>query len=231
MKENKESVRVSLVELGPGVRYGKALAVQQERLAGLMEGVLPPSLVLCEHAPVITLGRNAGESGVLASPETLSGLGIGLCRTGRGGKATVHSPGQAVAYPVLNLRAFGISPKEYVKTLEEWMLSTLTRFGVEGFRREGKPGIYTRRGKIGALGVALSRGYSHHGIAFNVSNDLALYDLILPCGERDIAPVSLKSEGAKTSTEEVFEALKREFERIFGIELVDSPRDEVQDLL
>lgn len=227
MRENKESVRVALVELGPGVRYEKALSVQQERLSGLMKGVLPPSLVLCEHAPVITLGRNADDSGVLVPPETLSSLGIGLCRTGRGGQATVHSPGQAVAYPILNLRTLGISPKIYVKNLEEWMLATVSRFGVEGFRLEGKPGIYTQEGKIGALGVALSRGFCHHGIALNVSNDLSLYELILLCGERDIAPASLKSEGVEVSTGEVFEVLKREFGRIFGVELVDSPRDEV----
>jgi lipoate-protein ligase B len=221
LRENKEAT-ATLVDLGQRVGYEAALKIQRERLAGLMEGVLPPALVLCEHEPVITLGRNADDSGVLAAPDALSRLGVGLYRTGRGGQATVHSPGQAVAYPILNLRALGISPREYVNKLEDWLLAAASPFGVEGFRIAGKPGIYTRRGKIGALGVALSRGFCHHGIALNVSNDLSLYKLILPCGEREIAPTSLKEEGARTTTEEVFGLLKTEFEKIFGVRLVSS---------
>ncbi len=212
--------KVLLREFDEPVGYAKGLELQENVRKRLMAGEGGPELIILQHKPVITLGKNAGEEGVLASREVLAASGVELFRVGRGGQATVHSPGQLVAYPILNLRELGLSPRNYVTALEEWLMKSCSELGVETFRVDKKPGIYTKNGKIGALGVAISGGYSMHGVALNVANDLSLFDLILPCGESRIKPVSLQREGAGKDTGQVYGVLARNFARIFGVALI-----------
>lgn len=202
------------------IPYAEGLKIQLEARNALANGSLLPSLIILQHEAVITLGKNADEKGILASSRLLGERGVEVHRTGRGGQATVHSPGQLVAYPILNLRDLGLSPRNYVTALEEWLIKSCMGFGIAASRLGGKPGIYTANGKIGALGVAVSAGLTMHGIALNVCNDLSLFDLILPCGEREIRPVSFRTEGVSAKPEEVSEALERAFEAVFGAKLV-----------
>ena len=156
-----------------------------------VEGLIPDTVLLTEHQPVITLGRYADTSGVLASSTRLEALGVAVHRIERGGEATVHLPGQLVAYPVISLKAAGFGVRDYINRLEEAMLRVAARFGIEVGRTVGLPGVYAEGCKFGSVGVAVKRGVTLHGLALNVDCDLTYFDLINPCGRSDIRPTSL----------------------------------------
>ncbi|PLX43665.1 MAG: lipoyl(octanoyl) transferase [Deltaproteobacteria bacterium] len=207
-----------LIPLTGLTSYREVWTLQRERLEGVIAGTLPEALVLCEHAPVVTLGRNASLRGLLVDESTLTRLGVELFRVERGGEATIHLPGQLVAYPILKVRERGLRVREYIYNLEEAMLSVAADFGTEGYRIEGKPGVYTSAGKIGAVGVAISRGVSYHGVALNIAPDLSLFDLIVPCGDPGTPTASIASiTGDKVSMEEAREVFLSRFQKIFGL--------------
>jgi lipoate-protein ligase B len=149
-------------------------------------------------------------------PETLAAARIAVHRVERGGQATYHGPGQAVGYPILRLEDHGIGVRTYVGRLEEAMIQTAARFGVAAERRPGRPGIYTGCGKLGAVGVAVSRGVSYHGFAFNVCPELSHFRLIVPCGQPDTPATSLHAHlGRGPAPEAVFQALEECFLEAF----------------
>lgn len=190
----KREILVRIVD-GP-VPYEAGLALQVEAVAARREGGAPDTLFLLEHAPVVTLGRNASEAGVVATAEELERAGIELKRTERGGQATYHGPGQTVGYPIVDLHALRLGVAQYVHGLEEVMIRAASAFGVEAGRREGIVGVFADAGrgpKIGAIGVRVSRGIAFHGFAFNVAPDLDHYRFIIPCGLTGIGVASLAS--------------------------------------
>lgn len=174
---------------------------------------------LCEHTPVYTQGV-AGRA-----EHVLNAGGIPLLQTNRGGQVTYHGPGQVVAYPLVDLRRLGLHVKEYVYRLEHCVIKTLESVGVTGHRVPGAPGIYVRLadpfghapldvaaphdrrggaaatdpfaglGKIAALGVKVSRHCTYHGVALNVTMDLAPFDGIDPCGYAGLQTVDLAKLG------------------------------------
>jgi lipoate-protein ligase B len=171
------------VRVLPGlVPYAEALALQHDLVERRKAGRSADTLLLLEHPPVITLGRNAVDGGVIADPAVLAGLGIEVHRVERGGQATWHGPGQLVGYPICDLHGLGLGVAAWVRGLEETMIRAAAALGVAAGRRPGMTGVFTGRGKLGALGVRISRGISFHGFAFNVDPDLAHYRLIVPCG-------------------------------------------------
>jgi lipoyl(octanoyl) transferase len=178
------------------VPYREALELQralvEERRAGLVGDVL----LLLEHPHVITLGSrsDAARSHVLATPERLQALGVELCETGRGGDVTYHGPGQLVGYPILNLKPDRADVYQYVRNLEEVMIRACATFGVRAGRIDGLTGTWVGGGKIGAIGIRISRWISSHGFAFNVATDLDYFNLIVPCGIRDHGVTSLARE-------------------------------------
>ncbi len=186
------------------------------------------TLLLLEHPPVITLGRNAQLSNILASPEFLAQRGVELFDIDRGGDVTFHGPGQLVAYPIFDLRSF--EPKlgavEFVRRLEEVLIRTCGDFGIATQRIKGLTGVWTYalrnkpEAKIAALGVHISRGVTTHGFALNVSTDLDFFSLIVPCGIAK--PVtSMERELQKKSTlEEVATAASRNFGRVFHSQML-----------
>jgi lipoate-protein ligase B len=177
---------------------------------------VPDTLLLLEHEAVITLGRHADPAGVLAGPEALAAAGIGLHRVERGGEATYHGPGQVVGYPILELKARGLGVRRYVAALEETMVRAAAAFGVEARPLAGRPGVYTSRGKLGAVGVAVSRGVTFHGLAFNVCPDLSHFRFIVPCGQTDIPPTALAQHLPEPPTvEEAADALVQAFREVF----------------
>jgi lipoate-protein ligase B len=161
----------------------------QERLAGRR----PDTVILLEHQPVITLGRNADGNGITAAPEQLEQVGIAVHRVERGGQVTYHGPGQTVGYPIICLKDLGLGARKYVHLLEQVMIELAGRFGVAAWRHEGRPGIFCRSGKLGAIGVAVRHGVSFHGFAFNVEPDLGHFRFIVPCGLADVTPTSLRA--------------------------------------
>lgn len=155
------------------------LQVHEQVLNGAEEAIC-----LVEHLPVITLGRRAQESlkHLTASREYLHELGVELVESDRGGDITFHGPGQLVVYPIVRLSDHRLSVGGYVKCLEKAVLRTVKHFGIEGYLEPGAIGVWTRKGKICALGVRIKRGVSMHGIALNVTTDLKWFELIVPCG-------------------------------------------------
>jgi lipoyl(octanoyl) transferase len=183
----------SLLSLGP-VRFTEAFRLQKEAEAAVKAGGREV-LFLLEHAEVITIGRNADRSDLHVSEAALERLGIDLVTTDRGGKLTYHGPGQLVAYPILDLSAGEADIRNYVRNLEEVLILTTRDFGVET-GRSPLPGrwssIWTGNEKLAAIGIHLSRWVTTHGVALNVSPNLARFSLFIPCGITDGGVTSLE---------------------------------------
>jgi len=155
----------------------------------------PDTLVFCEHPPVITLGRTTQDGSLLLSRELLAEQGIDVVEINRGGEATVHNPGQLVGYPIFNLTRSRQDLHWFLRLLEQAVIDTLSEYGVEAQRVDGLTGVWIGESrKICAIGIHCSRWVTSHGFALNVSNDLDLFNAIVPCGIRERGVTSLVRE-------------------------------------
>jgi len=196
------------------MEYGAAYLIQKEIEAARKNGTGADTLLLVEHPHVLTLGRRADSSAVLATPETLAARGVALFETNRGGKATYHGLGQLVGYPIINLSPDREDVHRYVRELEEALIRALADFQIEGFRIKGLTGVHTTRGKVAAIGVHISRWVTTHGFALNVNTDLGFFDLIIACeGE----PVTSMHEllGHEVSLRDVEDRVVARFAEVF----------------
>jgi lipoyl(octanoyl) transferase len=167
----------------PGrVAYADGLDLQERLVKQRQAGEIPDQLLLLEHEPVITLGRNARRENVLFPEDALRKRGFEVFESGRGGDVTYHGPGQVVGYPILDLSPDRRDVHRYVRDLEEVMIRCCADYGIEAGRVKGLTGTWVANDKIGAIGVRISRWVASHGFALNVSTDLAPFDLIVPCG-------------------------------------------------
>src|SRR5271167_2116690 len=213
------------------VPYETALELQRTLSQLRKAGRIQNTLLLLEHPPVITLGRNARLDNVIAPPEFLAQRGVELHEIDRGGDVTFHGPGQLVAYPIFDLRSFEPGSKigavEFVRRLEEVLIRTCGDFGIGTQRIKGLTGVWTYalpnkpEAKIAAIGVHISRGVTTHGFALNVSTDLDFFSLIVPCGITNKAVPSMERELQKPLTlEEVATAASRNFGRVFQSQML-----------
>jgi len=201
------------------VGYEDALALMEARAEAIARGSAPELVWLLEHPPLYTAGTSA-------KPSDLVDARFPVHRTGRGGQFTYHGPGQRIAYVMLDLKRRGPDVRRFVATLEEWIIRTLTAFGVEGGRREERIGVWVRRpdkghgheDKIAAIGIRVQRWVTLHGLAINVAPALTHFSGIVPCGVADAryGVTSLADLGVNASMAEVDAALRREFEALFG---------------
>jgi lipoyl(octanoyl) transferase len=210
-----------IVDLGL-ISWAEAYALQQRIVAARKAGEIDDVFLLCEHPHVITLGRSANRTNLLASEHVLRQKGVELHATNRGGDITYHGPGQIVGYPILNLHHIKRDVGWYVRALEEAMIRASADFGVSAFRVPGKTGIWVTAGdseeKLAAIGVHISRWVTSHGFAFNVSTDLRYFDLIIPCGIADRKATSLeKLLGRSVSLGDVKPRLTHHFEELFSL--------------
>jgi lipoyl(octanoyl) transferase len=179
-------------------------------------GEVPDHLLLLEHDPVFTLGRNARHENVLLPAEELRARGFEVFETGRGGDVTYHGPGQVVAYPILDLSPDRRDVRRYVRDLEEVMIRACAGYGIEGARVAGLTGAWVGSDKIGAIGVRIARWVTSHGFAFNVATDLSAFDLIVPCGIRGHGVTSLERLlGRTVPLDEVMDRLAGHFADVF----------------
>jgi lipoyl(octanoyl) transferase len=197
--------------------YDEAHDLQLRTVAKIQSGEAPDTLIMLEHAPVITLGRNADASGVIASENELLDLGIRVRRAERGGLATYHGPGQVVGYPIVDLKRLKMGIRNYVSGLEEVMIRAAADLGVNAARKKDVIGVFCDQGKLGAIGVRVSRGVAFHGFAFNVSPDLSCYRLIAPCGMINTPVTSIAAvTGSAPTMDRVRQSLIAAFEAVFG---------------
>ncbi len=193
-------MRMNVLDLGM-CDYERAFGIQLETVGKVQSGEAADTLILVEHPPVITLGRNSLEGNVLMLPEQLKEKGIALHQTNRGGDVTYHGPGQLVGYPIFDLKnRHGGSIRIFVNNLEEVFIRLLEdSWGIEAHRDPCNAGVWIGREKIVALGLAVKRGVTMHGFAFNVQPDLSHYQAIVPCGLADRGVTSLERiTGLKT---------------------------------
>jgi len=231
---------LNLLQLGR-VSYAEGLELQRVLVGARYEERIGNTLVLLEHPPVLTLGRNASRANILASDQFLAYRGVEVHEINRGGDVTYHGPGQLVGYPIFDLRSFTprLGAVEYVRKMEEALIRACGDFGVQTTRVAGKTGVWTMAGgsiqekKIAAIGVHIARGITSHGFAFNVEPDLRDFQLIVPCGIADREVTSLEREvDPPPAMEMVRNAVARHFGLVFQSQVlwVESPADLLPEL-
>ena len=205
------------------VPYREAWDLQRAVAAEVAEGA-PDTILLLEHPPTVTLGRRADDS-ELHIPE---GAAVEVVETDRGGKSTFHGPGQLVCYPILDLRRHGQDVKRYCRELEEALIRTLAKVGVEGERIEGLTGVWLTRPprKIASIGIHISRWVTTHGYALNVDLDPAPFtQWITACGLEDAAFTTIARElGRPVTVDEVRPHAVAALAEVFGLELAERDR-------
>jgi lipoyl(octanoyl) transferase len=221
---------INLLHLGR-VPYAEGLAIQQQVIAARKQNLIGDTLLLLEHPPVLTLGRNSSRANVLASDEFLQQRGIEIHEINRGGDVTYHGPGQLVGYPIIDLRGDlpgkkgpHLGPVDFVRMLEEVLIRTCGDFGVMTQRICKRTGVWTLAGgsiqekKIAAIGVHVSQGVTSHGFALNVTTDLRDFEWIVPCGitDRQVTSLELEADPDRQPTlESAANATARNLGRIF----------------
>ena len=181
------------------IDYREAHRLQKQLVADRIAGRIPDQLLLLEHPAVLTLGRRSDPAHVLAPPGQLAARGIEVVEVERGGEVTYHGPGQLVAYPIVSLTERRLMIRPFVRALEAALVATCAAHGVAAGRRDGHPGCWCDPDgavprKIGALGLRVEHGTTYHGIALNVTVDLADFELIDACGMPGVASTSIAAE-------------------------------------
>ncbi len=173
------------------IPYSECLRLQLAARQKIVAEGGPDSLFLVEHPIVITLGRSARKENIL-DPCRVREEGIPVIDAGRGGDVTMHLPGQLVAYPVFDLNRHGRDLRRFIYFLEETQIRFLSAYGIQAGRRDGFPGVWVKRKKIGFVGIAVSRWISCHGISLNIGCDLSQFEMIRPCGIDRLQVTSLE---------------------------------------
>jgi len=239
---------IHLLQLGR-ISYIEGLAVQKRVIEARKQNLIGDTLLLLEHPPVLTLGRNSHRENVLATDELLASRNVELHEINRGGDVTYHGPGQLVGYPIVDLRGDWpgkkgphLGPVDFMRMLEEVIIRVCYDFGIPAQRIAGRTGVWTiasgnvQEKKIAALGIHVSQGVTSHGFALNVTTDLRDFDLIVPCGITDRTVTSLELEAQPTddpvrqpTMQNAINSVARNFGRIFERQMVAC--DSVEELL
>ncbi|MDD3438428.1 MAG: lipoyl(octanoyl) transferase LipB [Clostridiaceae bacterium] len=198
--------------------YKKALDIQYDILEKRQKDELGDTLILVEHSPVITLGRHGAESNIVVPEQYLKNNGIDVYHIERGGDVTYHGFGQIVGYPIVSLRNMKIGIREFVEKLENTFILLLKeQYGIDSGINPDCPGVWVGNNKITAVGLAVKRGVTMHGFAFNVNTNLEHFKLILPCGISGKGVTSLeKLTGSKVDFNQANKTVADYFCKTFG---------------
>lgn len=217
--------------------YDEVHQLQAELQAQRIAGTVSDTVLLVEHEPVITLGRGAKTDNLLVSSQILGLRGVHVVETGRGGDVTLHAPGQLVMYPIIDLSPERRDVRRYVADLTESMRRLALDYGISGGAVDGLIGLWVdadepsrwdgaapgkRLAKLGAIGVRISRWVTMHGLAFNLTTDLELFGLIVPCGIREYGVTSVEElTGKAHAVASVAPRMLELFSEVLGGEVVD----------
>lgn len=201
--------------------YGKAWRLQEQLVAARQSHALERDVfLLLEHPSVFTLGRKGGRENLTVSESFLEESGIPVFHVERGGNITFHGPGQLVGYGIVHLPSAGLLVVDYVTRLEEVMIRTAARWGVPAARNPLNRGVWVGSSKLGNVGIAVRRGVSFHGFAFNANVSLEPFGWIHPCGLKGVGVTSLAHEvGCPVPLPEVRHALRQSIEDVFQVKL------------
>ncbi|HWR38430.1 MAG TPA: lipoyl(octanoyl) transferase LipB [Patescibacteria group bacterium] len=224
----KTDTKICRLMLCGKLSYPAAWELQQKLAARHRQGQGQDTLILLEHPPVYTLGRAGSWDNVRVPDSILAAAGLEVLEVDRGGDITYHGPGQLVGYPVLNLKHYGRDLHQYSWMLEEVLIRTLGVYHIDAFREPGLPGVWTRAGKIAAIGIGVHNWVSMHGFALNVSPDMKYFSLIHPCGIIDRPVAAMQDFGTVANLAEVKDTLARQFAAVFGVKLLPA-REETGD--
>ena len=207
---NKVVDQIEWTISGNPIEYEDAVAVMEDTVADIRAGSSPEQIWLLEHPPLYTAGTSA-------NPADLVDQKFPVYQTGRGGQYTYHGPGQRVAYVMLDLKKRQQTPdiKQYICTLEQWVINTLQEFDIKGERRQGRVGIWVVKpdgseAKIAAIGVRIRHWVTYHGISINLNPDLSHFSGIVPCGIAEHGVTSFEDLGVQATMRQLDAALERQ---------------------
>ena len=210
-----EMSEINFLQLGREP-YEPIWEMQKELVLKRQQGLVPDTVIMVEHDPVYTLGKNADENHLLQSRRD----DVPTFTVERGGDVTFHGPGQIVAYPILDLHDHQLSINWYMRSLEEVLIRTLAEFRIDSERREGLTGVWVEDRKIASLGVRVSRWVTMHGFALNVNTDLSYFDGIIPCGIFECGVTSMERIlGGELVLEVVQKKIEQMFVNVFDLKV------------
>ncbi len=212
-------MRINIVNLGR-MDYMEALEIQERLHGAVQHGRVEDTLLLVEHPPVITVGRNGKQENILISSEELHSLGVRVYNVSRGGDVTYHGPGQIVGYPIMDLKNYGRSIKGFVERIEKVFISLLDKeYGISAEAGDDRyTGVWVGNEKITAIGIAVKRWVTMHGFAFNVNTQLEHFKWIVPCGLSDRGVTSLeKLTGIRQDYDKLVDMTAQYFCKVFDI--------------
>jgi lipoate-protein ligase B len=198
--------------------YAETWELQKRLHALRCDGAIPDLLLLLEHAPVVTVGRNGRQQNLIAPEELLRARGVDLVWTDRGGDVTYHGPGQLVGYAIVDLKKLHHDVHRFLREIEEGLIRAAARWGIAAGRNPGKTGVWVGEEKLASIGLKASHWVTMHGFALNVTTDLSAFDWIVPCGIAGCRMTSierLKGEGAP-SLDAVGSVVSAELSALWG---------------
>ncbi|MDD3374908.1 MAG: lipoyl(octanoyl) transferase LipB [Candidatus Omnitrophica bacterium] len=201
------------------VRYQQAYQVQKKALTKAIAQA-SCEIFLCEHCPVITLGRLSNENNILLDPKEVMKKGIEILKVDRGGDVTFHTPGQLVVYPIFCLNYFGKDLKLFIFNLEQVVIDLLGYFGILASRIKGHTGVWVGPKKIASIGIGVQKWVSFHGLALNVTTHLKDFLIIKPCG-LSVEMTSMENEAGKQfAMKDIKRQIVLSFKNIFNLEIL-----------
>ena len=205
------------------IDFNKAYIIQKENLNLVKSGNFDGVIILAEHPPIFTIGRLKSADNFILSHDKIRSLGIDIVHTDRGGDVTFHGPGQIIVYPIFNLNKHERDMHKFLRSIEEVVIKALSHYAIASFRITGRTGCWTDNGKIASIGIGASSWITYHGVALNANTGLRFFEMINPCGYKDIKTTSMKEMMGHTVDMQVLKArLLESFEKVFEIKLLQT---------
>ena len=203
------------------IRYGPALEIQRQAHAERVRDERPDTFFVCEHEPVITMGKSGKTHNLLVSRDELARRGVDYFDVERGGDLTYHGPGQLVGYPIFKLGRLR-EVQGFVRRMEAALIEAIAAFGIIGEQRKEHAGVFVHGAKIASIGAAVRSGVTLHGFALEVDTDLTYYQLINPCGMPGVETTSVAREaGRDISVADIKPHVRTALEKAYGLTFVE----------
>ena len=218
---------MNVIDLGQK-DYKEVWDLQKKVHKKRVENKIDNTLLLVEHTPVITMGKSGKAGNILFTPDALKAKGISYYDIERGGDVTYHGPGQLVGYPVFNVKQGLAGIRPFVNKMEDAIIRTLADFDITAEKKEKMIGVLVQGKKICSIGIAVKRWVSFHGFALNINTDMDHFNLIVPCGLKNITMTSMELIlGKKVKLDDVKKSVVESFSSVFQTDAEEKCLDEI----